>query len=97
MKTYLREGERWLQKRKTRVARHALTPQFRQTLRYAACDIAGRSLLVMLWSKSRGFESNVGLGGAEVGLENLTLSQITLGWYPLFPIHTLGSDSNDSP
>nr|XP_024214691.1 regulating synaptic membrane exocytosis protein 1 isoform X3 [Halyomorpha halys] len=97
VKTYLREGERWLQKRKTRVARHSLTPQFRQTLRYAACDIAGRSLLVMLWSKSKGFESNIGLGGAEVGLENLALSQLTLGWYPLFPIHTLGSDSNDSP
>ncbi|XP_073997742.1 regulating synaptic membrane exocytosis protein fife isoform X2 [Rhodnius prolixus] len=97
VKTYLREGERWLQKRKTRVVRRSNEPQFRQTLRYAACDITGRTLVVMLWERQGGFEHNAGLGGAELALENLVLTQITVGWYPLFPMHTLASDSNDSP
>lgn len=97
MKTYLRDGERWLQKRKTRAVRHSCEPQFRQTLRYSACDVLGRSLLVMLWEKQKGFEHNVGLGGAELALDAIKLTQLTVGWYPLFPIQTLGSDSNDSP
>ncbi|XP_054286465.1 regulating synaptic membrane exocytosis protein 1-like isoform X1 [Macrosteles quadrilineatus] len=97
VKTYLRDGERWLQKRKTRVVRHSCEPQFRQTLRYSACDVLGRSLVVMLWEKQKGFEHNVGLGGAEIAFNRIKLTQVTLGWYPLFPIQTLGSDSNDSP
>ncbi|XP_049861696.1 regulating synaptic membrane exocytosis protein 1-like [Schistocerca gregaria] len=97
VKTYLRDGERWLQKRKTRVVRHSLEPQFRQTLRYSACDVLGRGLLVMLWERQPGFEHNVGRGGAEVALDKLTLTQPTHAWYPLFPLHSLGSDSNDSP
>ncbi|XP_049809212.1 regulating synaptic membrane exocytosis protein 2-like [Schistocerca nitens] len=97
VKTYLRDGERWLQKRKTRVVRHSLEPQFRQTLRYSACDVLGRALLVMLWERQPGFEHNVGRGGAEVALDKLTLTQPTHAWYPLFPLHSLGSDSNDSP
>ncbi|XP_014243367.1 regulating synaptic membrane exocytosis protein 1 isoform X2 [Cimex lectularius] len=97
VKMYLREGDRWLQKRKTKVVRRSNEPQFRQTLRYAACDIESRSLVVMLWEHQKGFEHNLGLGGAELCLSQLPLTQLTIGWYPLFPIHTLGSDSNDSP
>ncbi|XP_063222344.1 regulating synaptic membrane exocytosis protein 2 [Bacillus rossius redtenbacheri] len=97
VKTYLRDGDRWLQKRKTRVARHSCEPQFRQTLRYSACDVLGRGLLVMLWQSQKGWEHNTGLGGAEIALDQLQLTQPTEGWYPLFPIHSLGSDSNDSP
>ncbi|KAL1516962.1 hypothetical protein ABEB36_000789 [Hypothenemus hampei] len=97
VKCYLRDGERWLQKKKTRVSRHSCEPQFRQTLKYQACDILGRSLVVMLWERQSGFEHNQGLGGAEIGLDSLTLTHLTVGWYPLFPIHSLGSDSNDSP
>ncbi|XP_039300565.1 regulating synaptic membrane exocytosis protein 1-like [Nilaparvata lugens] len=97
VKTYLRDGERWLQKRKTRAVRGSLEPQFRQTLRYSACDVLGRSLVVMLWEKQGGFDHNVGLGGAEVALDAVRLTTLTTGWYPLFPIQTLGSDSNDSP
>ncbi|XP_048525031.1 regulating synaptic membrane exocytosis protein 1 [Dendroctonus ponderosae] len=97
VKCYLRDGERWLQKKKTRVCRHSCEPQFRQTLKYQACDVLGRSLVVMLWEKQSGFEHNQGLGGAEIALDSLTLTHINVGWYPLFPIHSLGSDSNDSP
>lgn len=97
VKTYLRDGDRWLQKRKTRVVRHSNDPQYRQTLRYSACDVLGRSLLVMLWERQKGFEHNQGIGGAEVALDKIQLTHLTTGWYPLFPIHSLGSDSNDSP
>jgi hypothetical protein len=97
VKTYLRDGDRWLQKRKTRVVRHSSDPEYRQTLRYSACDVLGRSLLVMLWERQKGFEHNQGLGGAEVALDKIQLTHLTIGWYPLFPIHSLGSDSNDSP
>lgn len=57
----------------------------------------GRTLLVMLWEKQGGFEHNQGIGGCELALDNIQLTTITVGWYPLFPIQTLGSDSNDSP
>ncbi|XP_032672413.1 regulating synaptic membrane exocytosis protein 1 isoform X2 [Odontomachus brunneus] len=97
VKTYLRDGERWLQKRKTRVIRHSKSPQYRQTLKYGSCDALGRDLLVMLWEKKQGFESNQGLGGAEVNLDLLPLTQMTIDWYPLFPIHTLGTQNADSP
>lgn len=97
VKCYLRDGDRWLQKKKTRVVRHSCEPQFRQTLKYQACDVLGRSLVVMLWERQGGFEHNQGLGGAEVALDSLTLTHLVTGWYPLFPIHSLGSDSNDSP
>lgn len=79
------------------VVRHSVEPLYRQTLRYQACDCIGRTLLVMLWERQGGFEHNHGLGGAEVALDNLSLTHPVTGWYPLFPIHSLGSDSNDSP
>lgn len=34
VKCYLRDGERWLLKRKTRVVRHSAEPQYNQTLKY---------------------------------------------------------------
>ncbi|XP_076751785.1 regulating synaptic membrane exocytosis protein fife isoform X2 [Xylocopa sonorina] len=97
VKTYLRDGDRWLQKRKTRVIRHSRNPQYRQTIKYSSCDVLGRNLLVMLWEKKQAFESNQGLGGAEVSLDLLPLAQLTVDWYPLFPIHTLGTHTADSP
>lgn len=97
MKTYLRDGDRWLQKRKTRVIRHSRNPQYRQTIKYSSCDALGRNLLVMLWEKKQAFESNQGLGGAEVSLDHLPLTRLTVDWYPLFPIHTLGTHTADSP
>ncbi|XP_011505714.1 PREDICTED: regulating synaptic membrane exocytosis protein 1 [Ceratosolen solmsi marchali] len=97
IKMYLRAEERWLHKRKTRVVRHSRNPQYRQTLKYPSCDALGRNLLVMLWEKKQGFESNQGLGGAEIELDALALMRQTIGWYHLFPIHTLGTQNADSP
>ncbi|KAK2576804.1 hypothetical protein KPH14_005440 [Odynerus spinipes] len=97
VKTYLRDGDKWLQKRKTRVVRHSRNPQYRQTLKYSSCDALGRNLLIMLWEKKQGFESNQGLGGAVVNLDLLPLTRLTVDWYTLFPIHTLGTQTADSP
>lgn len=60
-------------------------------------DIFGRSIVIMVWQRGTGFEHNQGLGGAEMFFDTLKLKQYTSGWYPLFPMHSLGSDSNDSP
>ncbi|XP_076380008.1 regulating synaptic membrane exocytosis protein fife isoform X2 [Megalopta genalis] len=97
VKTYLRDGDKWIQKRKTRVVRHKRNPEYRQTIKYNRCDVLGRNLLVMLWEKKQAFESNQGLGGAEVNLDLLPLTRLTVDWYPLFPIHTLGTQTADSP
>lgn len=93
----MRAEDRWLHKRKTKVIRRARNPQFRQTLRYPRSDALGRNLLMMLWEKKQGFESNQGLGGCEINFGQLPLSGLTFGWYHLFPIHTLGTQNADSP
>ncbi|KAK6645635.1 hypothetical protein RUM43_001915 [Polyplax serrata] len=97
IKTYLKDNDRSLQKRKTKVVSHSCNPVFRQTLKYSACDIFGRSLMVMLWERQKGFDHNQGLGVAELALDKLQLTQLTIGWYPLFPIQKSDSDNYNSP
>lgn len=97
VKCYLREGEKWLHKRKTRVVRRTTEPHFKQTLKYQASEALGRTLLVMLWQRCGGFEHNLALGGAEIALDQLTLPQRTYGWYPLFPAHLLAAAGDASP
>ena len=100
VKTYLKEGDRRIQKRKTRVARHSQEPKYNQTLRYAASDALGRSLLVMVWERQRGFEHNIGMGVAEINLSKLERGHKTQhGWYRLLPVSSVvrvDSDSGDS-
>ncbi|XP_050733942.1 regulating synaptic membrane exocytosis protein 2-like isoform X2 [Eriocheir sinensis] len=100
VKTYLKDGDRRINKRKTRVTRHSREPEYNQTLRYAASDALGRSLLVMVWERQRGFEHNIGMGVAEVNLSKLEGGQKTLGgWYRLLPVSSVvrvDSDSGDS-
>ncbi|CAN7942530.1 unnamed protein product [Ixodes pacificus] len=109
VKTYLKEGDRQMQKRKTRVVRHACEPQYRQTLKYTAADVLGRSLLVTVWERAKGFEHNQPLGAVLVQLDRLELSHLTLAWYalqtPAGPAATSGprgdveddADEDDSP
>lgn len=66
-------------------------------LTFQGSDIFGRSVVIMVWQRATGFEHNTGLGGAEMFFDTLKLKTYTGGWYPLFPMHSLGSDSNDSP
>ncbi|CAG4950423.1 unnamed protein product [Colias eurytheme] len=95
VKCYLRDGDKWLHKRKTRVVRRTTEPHFKQTLKYQASESLGRILVVMLWQRCGGFEHNLALGGAEICLDKLTLPQRTYGWYPLFPATSLACDSPD--
>lgn len=97
MKTYLRDNDRLLCKRKTRVVTKSCNPEFNQVLKYPIKDLSDRSLVVMLWSRQKGFEHNHGLGSAEIRTDTLKLSDHVSGWYPLFPIQKIGSESNDSP
>ncbi|XP_053606180.1 regulating synaptic membrane exocytosis protein 1 isoform X2 [Plodia interpunctella] len=94
VKCYLRDGDKWLHKRKTRVVRRTTEPKFKQTLKYQASEALGRTLVVMLWQRCGGFEHNLALGGAEICLDKLTLPQRTYGWYPLFPATSLGADES---
>jgi hypothetical protein len=84
VKTYLKEGHRKSNKKKTRVVYTSFEPQFRQTLKYQAALITGRTLQVMLWQKQRGFEHNQPIGLVEICVDKLELHKLTIGWYKLY-------------
>ncbi|XP_076318896.1 uncharacterized protein LOC143229911 [Tachypleus tridentatus] len=96
VKTYLKEGEKQIQKRKTRVVRHSTEPQYRQTVKYNASNIQGRHLLVMVWERQKGFEHNKPLGAADIQLDRLDFSKLIVCWYPLYPILHEEMGSNES-
>ncbi|GAB6029155.1 hypothetical protein CHUAL_004932 [Chamberlinius hualienensis] len=98
VKTYLKDGERYIQKKKTRVVRHSLDPCYKQTLRYAASEVTHRLLLVMVWEKQKGFDHNHGVGVAHINPDQLELNQLLIGWYRLFPMGKIvnESESNES-
>ncbi|XP_022255413.1 protein piccolo-like [Limulus polyphemus] len=96
VKTYLKQGERQMQKRKTRVVRHSSEPQYRQTLKYNALDTQGRRLLVMVWERQKGFEHNQPIGAVEIQLDRLDFSRLMFCWYPLYPILHVDVESNES-
>ncbi|XP_022235077.1 regulating synaptic membrane exocytosis protein 1-like, partial [Limulus polyphemus] len=97
IKTYLKEGEKQLQKRKTRVVRSTSSPQYRQTLKYSMSDIQGRHLLVMVWERQKGFDHNHPMGAVEIELGRLDLSKSMTCWYPLYPLPSQEPDSCVSP
>ncbi|XP_067643941.1 regulating synaptic membrane exocytosis protein 2 isoform X2 [Eurosta solidaginis] len=98
VKCYVRDGDRLRHKKKTRVVKHSAEPFYKQTLKYQSADVFGRNIVIMVWQRCVGFEHNQGLGGTEVNLDKINASQRIGGWYPLFPMHSLGgSDSDNSP
>ncbi|XP_054735167.1 regulating synaptic membrane exocytosis protein 2 [Anastrepha obliqua] len=98
VKCYVKDGDRLRHKKKTRVVRHSAEPFYKQTLKYQSADVFGRNIVIMVWQRCVGFEHNQGLGGTEVNLDKINASQRIGGWYPLFPMHSLGgSDSDNSP
>lgn len=59
-------------------------PQYRQTLKYDASIIYGRSLLVSVWEKPRRhFESNIPIGAVDINVNQLELHKLTIRWYRL--------------
>ncbi|XP_018795350.1 PREDICTED: regulating synaptic membrane exocytosis protein 1 [Bactrocera latifrons] len=98
VKCYIKDGDRLRHKKKTRVVRHSAEPYYKQTLKYQSADVFGRNIVIMVWQRCVGFEHNQGLGGTEVNLDKINAAQRIGGWYPLFPMHSLGgSDSDNSP
>ncbi|XP_076315821.1 regulating synaptic membrane exocytosis protein 2-like [Tachypleus tridentatus] len=97
IKTYLKEGEKQMQKRKTRIVRSTSSPQYRQTLKYSMSDIQGRHLLVMVWERQKGFDHNHPMGTVEIELGRLDLSKSMICWYPLYPLPSHEPDSCVSP
>ncbi|XP_022235735.1 regulating synaptic membrane exocytosis protein 3-like [Limulus polyphemus] len=97
IKTYLKEGEKQIQKRKTRVIRSTTSPQYRQTLKYNMSDIQGRHLLVMVWERQKGFDHNQPIGAVEIELGRLDLSRSMTCWYPLYPLASRQIGSVVSP
>lgn len=83
MKVYLSDKGRQMHKRKTRVVQSDCNPQYRQTLKYDAAMIYGRTLLVSVWEKQKGFEHNSPIGAVEIQVNQLELHKLTIGWYKL--------------
>lgn len=46
VKCYLRDGDKWLHKRKTRVIRRTTEPHFKQTLKYQVSGVSHHLLVV---------------------------------------------------
>ncbi|XP_077862288.1 regulating synaptic membrane exocytosis protein 2-like [Saccoglossus kowalevskii] len=93
VKTYLVEGSRRIQKKKTRTVKQSLDPAYRQLIRYSACDVYGRNLQVMVWEKLGTLQHNHCLGEVQITLDELELCKHTVGWYTLFPsdVYKMGS------
>ncbi|XP_064606710.1 regulating synaptic membrane exocytosis protein 2-like isoform X2 [Liolophura sinensis] len=96
VKTYLMEGNKKIQKKKTKLVKGSYEPIYRQKLKYSACNVYGRSMKINIWERQKTFDKKVSLGEAVVRLDNLDLSQHTMGWYKLFQISATDLGSSDS-
>ncbi|XP_036360697.1 regulating synaptic membrane exocytosis protein 1-like [Octopus sinensis] len=84
VKTYLMQGNKTMQKKKTSVNKEGVNPSYREKIKYSACNALGRHLKINVWEKQKTFDKKVCLGEIVVKLENLDLSRHTVGWYQLF-------------
>ncbi|XP_060574949.1 regulating synaptic membrane exocytosis protein 2-like [Ruditapes philippinarum] len=96
VKTYLVEGSKTVQKKKTQTVRMSYDPIFRKTIRYSACNIHGRYIRVNVWDKQKTFDKKQCLGEAVVKLDSLDLCQHTMAWYKLFPLGAAEIGSTES-
>lgn len=86
VKTYLVDKGRQIYKRKTNVITSQKEPQYRQTLKYDASIIYGRTLLVSVWEKQRRrrtFDANAPIGSVEINVNQLQLHKLTIRWFKL--------------
>ncbi|XP_013382065.1 regulating synaptic membrane exocytosis protein 1-like [Lingula anatina] len=98
VKTYLRQGQKRFQKRKTRIVRKSLDPVYKEKINYLARDVHGRHLQVMIWVKQGGFEKNQCLGEVIVNMDmlNINCTKHRTGWYMLYQHLPDNFGSNDS-
>lgn len=51
---------------------------------------------VMVWERQKGFDHNHGIGVAQINPDELELNKLVIGWYKLFPMAKIESESNES-
>ncbi|KAK3609742.1 hypothetical protein CHS0354_029189 [Potamilus streckersoni] len=96
VKTYLVEGMKTLQKKKTQMVKASFDPVFKKKIKYSACNIHGRCIKVNVWEKQRTFDKKNCLGEAVVKLDDLNLSHFNLAWYKLFQMGAMDIGSSES-
>ncbi|KAK6188394.1 hypothetical protein SNE40_004575 [Patella caerulea] len=96
IKTYLVEGRKIIQKKKTRLIKASSVPQYRSKIKYSASNVHGRCMRITIWEKSKGFDKKIFVGEAVVKLDSLDLSLHTMAWYKLFKQNATDLGSNDS-
>ncbi|KAK7476058.1 hypothetical protein BaRGS_00032685, partial [Batillaria attramentaria] len=96
VKTYLVEGHKTIQKKKTQVVKASADPIFRRKIKYSACNVHGRHMRIVVWERPRNFERKQCLGETVVKLDSLDLSVHTIMWYKLFPLNSTDLGSTDS-
>ncbi|XP_055546188.1 uncharacterized protein LOC129730681 [Wyeomyia smithii] len=97
VKSYLKDGDRLRHKKKTKVVKYAIEPQYNQVLKYTAAELFGRKIVITVWQKSVGFDHNQSIGGAELFFNTYKMKSLVQSWYPLFPFQDVTSNLNDSP
>lgn len=88
---------RQIYKRKTNVVPSEKEPQYRQTLKYDASIIYGRTLLVSVWEKQRRrrtFDANSPIGSVEINVNQLQLHKLTIRW---FKLRSFAQNNNPQP
>ncbi|XP_021345230.1 regulating synaptic membrane exocytosis protein 2-like [Mizuhopecten yessoensis] len=98
VKTYLVEGSKVIQKKKTSTVKASYEPTFHRKIKYSACNIHGRHIKVKIWARQGAFDKKLCLGETVIKLDGLDLSQHThtLSWYKLFPQGATDFSSNES-
>ena len=76
-----------INKKKTKIINNECNPVWRQMIKYETANITGRSLLVSVWERQKGFEHNTPIGSVEIDIEQLNLNKLIIGWYKLQETH----------
>ncbi|RUS70820.1 hypothetical protein EGW08_021420 [Elysia chlorotica] len=94
VKTYLVEGRKVIQRKKTLVVKASYDPIYNKKLKYSACNVHGRIMKVDVWERVGSFEKKCCRGEVLVRLDGLDLCRHTVAWYKLFQINSTdyGSD-----
>ncbi|CAG5123611.1 unnamed protein product, partial [Candidula unifasciata] len=88
VKTYLMEGKRVLQRKKTTVIKATLDPVYRKRIKYSASNVHGRLMKIDIWKRTSNFDKKACLGEVLVRLDGLDLSKSTVAWYKLFQMNS---------
>ncbi|XP_064625642.1 regulating synaptic membrane exocytosis protein 1-like isoform X2 [Lineus longissimus] len=96
VKTYLTDGQKKTQKKKTNIVKCNFDPMYRQKIKYSACDVYQRHIQASIWEKSPGFDKNQCLGEVVISLDKLDLSKLTSSWYKLYKQSATEQGSSDS-